>query len=274
MPLHYEDIAKGANAERRTPVIVLAGGAARHPTYLGDLAGLADAQRLVVPHLRGVGRTPMPEHPERGSFWSQAEDLERLRLHLGGGRIVLVAHSAGTRVAVAYAAQFPECVAKLVLITPPAAYLVDQASDTAVIRRRRRGDEAFELALAALAAGPAGTDEYAFNAWQSESAAVGYANWGVTEKTHARTGRWSLAGAEAFFTVPTPADLVARLGKVEAPVLVIAGAQDSLTGVAPAAAMAQLFPSGKSTVIEDSGHYPWVEQPISFRETIDEFLDR
>jgi pimeloyl-ACP methyl ester carboxylesterase len=42
-----------------------------------------------------------------GSRWRQADDIDRLRDSLGLNRCAIVAHSAGTRLAIAYAAQFP-----------------------------------------------------------------------------------------------------------------------------------------------------------------------
>jgi pimeloyl-ACP methyl ester carboxylesterase len=94
--LHYDDLGNGRSLE----VIAPAGGAAMHPRYLGDLAGLADHQRLIVPHLRGVGNSPLPATVEVASFWRQAEDIERLRVHLGLERVLLLGHSAGTRLAI------------------------------------------------------------------------------------------------------------------------------------------------------------------------------
>ncbi|MFC5931818.1 alpha/beta fold hydrolase [Cryobacterium melibiosiphilum] len=236
------------------------------------MAGLSERHRLIVPHLRGVGRTAMPHSEERGSFWTQADDIERLRIHLGLQRMVLVAHSAGTRLALAYAAQFTRSVSRLVLITPPAAYLVDEASDTGTISERRHGDSDFEAALTALVAGPQTNDDDGYNAWQQESAPAGYARWGAKERAHAQVGRWSLAATKAYFSVDPPSDLAPRLRQIAAPVLVLAGAEDCLTGLAPVTALARLFPSGIAVVIENSGHYPWVEQPASFREAIDAFL--
>lgn len=272
--LHFDDIGAGNGEAERVITVLLAGGPARHPSYLGDGAGLGEERRLIVAHLRGVGRTPAPEQPERGSFWSQAEDIEHLREHLDADRLVVVGHSAGTRVALSFAARFPDRVEKLVLITPPAAYLVEEPSDTETIRRRRQGDVIFESAFATLMAGPAGDDDDSFNAWQRDSAPVGYARWGAREEAHTQVGRWNRPAAEAFFSVAPPDDLAARLGQMRAPTLVIAGAEDSLTGAAQASALARLFPAGESVVIGESGHYPWLEQPVGFRQAIDEFLRR
>jgi pimeloyl-ACP methyl ester carboxylesterase len=63
-----------------------------------------------------------------------------------------------------------------------------------------------------------------------------------------------------------------RLREVRAPVLVIAGAKDAITGTGPVVAVAGLFPDGRATVIEDCGHMPWIEQPAAFREALDSFL--
>ena len=264
--LHYDVIGRERG---QCPVVVLAGGAARHPSYLGDLAGLGSVRRLVVPHLRGVGRSPAPELPETGSFWRQAADVESLRVHLGLERVVIVAHSAGTRLAIAYGAQYAQRVAGLLLITPPAGFLVDEPCDDAAIIDDRRGEPAFDAALAAFAAGPDMTSDDSFNAWQQSVAPAGYAGWSAAEQAHAQIGRWSLDASQAFFGVEPP-DLPRRLAAVTAPVLVMAGAQDCFTGVA--IALAGLFPAGDAVVIGHCGHYPWVEQPAEFRRAADAFL--
>ncbi|WP_104129454.1 alpha/beta fold hydrolase [Cryobacterium sp. N21] len=269
--LYYEDIPGTGEG---IPVVLLAGGAARHPSYLGDLAGLGEEHRLIVPHLRGVGLTEAPSDPQRGSWWSQAVDVEQLRIHLGLNRLALIAHSAGTRLAIAYAAQFPRNIAALVLITPPAGYLVDEPTDVPTLIDRRRGDPDFDRAILALRAGPATSTEDDFTAWQRDSAAAGYATWHETGRAHAQIGRWSRAAATAYFSVDPPHDIAAWLLEMTAPVLVIAGAQDCLVGFEPVQALARMFPAGHSVTIEECGHYPWVEQPAAFRRVLHTFLER
>ena len=92
------------------PVIVLAGGPARHPAYLGDLAGLGGSNRLVLPHLRGVGKSPVTQEPGRATWVGQAEDIALLDQALGGGPKLVLAHSAGARVAIRYLQQNPSRV--------------------------------------------------------------------------------------------------------------------------------------------------------------------
>src|SRR5215475_46522 len=189
--LYYDDLGIGGRDTSAPPVIVLAGGAAMHPRYLGDLAGLADDQRLIVPHLRGVGNSPLPEETEAASFWRQADDIERLRVHLGLDNVLLLGHSAGTRLAISHAAQHVERVAGMVLVTPPAGYLVDAPSDTQDLIDMRRGDAAFDVAVAAWASGPDTHDDAGFNAWYQRVAPLGYAAWGEREQAHAATAEYS-----------------------------------------------------------------------------------
>ena len=269
--LHYDDLCRDTQA-KTAPLIVLAGGAARHPSYLGDLGGLGDRYRLVVPHLRGVGESPMPDSVELASFWRQAEDMERLRIHLGLTQLVLVAHSAGSRLAISYAARFPAGVAGMVLITPPAGYLVDETLDTEALIERRRGERAIDEALAVRDLGRDIADDDAFDAWQRRMAPLAYASWGERERAHAATGRFSVAAMRAYFSVEPPGDLTDRLARVAAPVLVIVGGADCVTGIAPSLALARLFPAGAATVLDRCGHYPWVERPAAFREAVERFL--
>lgn len=77
--------------------------------------------------------------------------------------------------AISYAAQFPARLAGLLLITPPAAYLVDVPSDAETLISARRGEPAFNDALATLRAGPDTSSAETFNAWQQAITAAGYA---------------------------------------------------------------------------------------------------
>ena len=270
--LHYDE--RGRADPGAPPLIVLAGGAGRHPDYLGDLGGVA--RRLVVPHLRGVGRSPMPPDATLASFWRQADDLEALRAHLGLARLTLVGHSAGTRLAMAHAARFPAAVDRLILVTPPVEYafgpLVPVASDVDTLIRKRHGEAAVEVALRSLRAGPDTRDDAGLDAFNLQTAPLAYAAWGPRELVHACATGYRFAANQAFFSVDPPADLPARLGRVTAPVLVVAGAQDTLTGSAPVAAVASLFPYGSAVVIDGAGHHPYVEQPAAFREAVHTFL--
>ena len=264
--LHYDLLGEGRSRE---PIVVLPGGAARHPDYLGDLAGLDSVRTLLILHQRGVGRS---EAAPVGAWPVLARDVDALRRHLDLGRIDLLGHSAGTRVAVAYAASHPDTLHRLCLVTPPSLWLVDATDDREALIEKRRGEpwfDAFEKARPALESAST-LAEYLPLA--SLEAPLGYARWDERARAHEPLGKLYEDAATAFFSTPMDRGLAAGLADVHAPVLVVAGAQDAITGLAPVLAMADLFPAGRCVVLEDAGHFPWVEQPTAFRRTVDEFF--
>jgi pimeloyl-ACP methyl ester carboxylesterase len=265
--LHYDLIDGGAGGE---PLVVLAGGAARHPAYLGDLAGLSSVRPLVVLHQRGVG-----DSAEAGPLlaWPElAHDVEALRRHLGGGQLDLLAHSAGTRIAFAYAASHPQHVRRLCLVTPPADYLVDVEDDSRAMVMARSDEPwfpAFAEAVPALEAASTPQERWAL---AHLIAPLAWATWDEQAQAHEAVGGFYLDAAGAFFSAPAPEGLAERLASCGAQVLVLAGERDALTGLKPVLAVADLFPRATAVVIEGAGHYPWVERPEDFRAAVDPFF--
>lgn len=76
--------------------------------YLGDLGGLSTHRRLVVLDLRGTGQSATPEDASTYRCDRLVDDVEALREHLGLSRMDVLGHSAGTNLAVLYAARYPE----------------------------------------------------------------------------------------------------------------------------------------------------------------------
>lgn len=266
--LYYDVIG----AETLPPLVVLAGGPARHPEYLGDLAGLSQVRSLLVLHQRGVGLSEPSPEVETARWPELAEDVEALRQTLGLEHIALLAHSAGTRVALSYAARYPERTERLCLVTPPATWLMPVADDsTAIIDAHRdepwfaEFDQARTLATAAR-----GARELA--ELLPALAPVAWARWDETARAHERVGAWHADAQDRFYAEVDAVDLRARLAAVTCDVLVVAGEQDGLTGLAPVVAMAGLFPAGRTAVIDGCGHYPWVEQPAEFARVVREHL--
>lgn len=265
--LHYDLIDEGASGE---PLVVLAGGAARHPAYLGDLAGLSSVRPLAVLHQRGVGGSaeavPLMGWPEL------AHDVEALRRHLGGGQLDLLAHSAGTRVAFAYAASHPQHVRRLCLVTPPADYLVDVEDDSRAMVMARSEEPWFPAFAEAVPALEAASTPQEHRALAHLIAPLAWGTWDERARAHEGVGEFYLDAAGAFFSSPVPEALGDQLASCGAQVLVVAGERDALTGLKPVLAVADLFPRGAAVVIEGAGHYPWVERAEGFRAAVDPFF--
>jgi len=249
-------------------LVVQAGGAARHPSYLGDLAGLSGTRHLVVLHQRGVGDSLHAggTAPDAGRWTELAEDLEALRRHLGLEQIELLGHSAGTRIALSYATRYPHRLARLCLVTPPATWLVEEHDDSKDIIARHSAEEWYPAFLDALPRYAAATTaEEAMEAFVA-IAPVSFAHWDDTAQLHQHIGQWYPEAQNAFTTgvEVDAAGFRQLLGQVRCDTLVIAGDSDGLVGLRPPCAVAELFPHGSAVVLDNCGHYPWVEQPEAF----------
>lgn len=254
-----------AGASEAEPVIVLPGGPCRGPEYLLDLAGLDRTRRLIVLHPRG---TPRSGGLSRG-WWSDADDVIVLADSLGRERVDLLAHSAGTRLALAVATRYPHRVRSMTLVTPPADWLTgtQHDGDSVVLDRCL---PAVAEALDSLDRDDP-TTERAFHEGFQRQAPATYAHWSHVEEAHAALGDVSLAAALAWFS-DIPADATDRIRAAPLPqTLVIGGGRDYLTGIQPVVDYAAAL-GARLSMIDDCGHYPWIEQPASFRRITDEWL--
>jgi len=246
------------------PIIVLPGGPCRGPEYLGDLAGLGDEHPLIVLHPRG---TPRTGGRSRG-WWTDADDVALLSDALGLDSFSILAHSAGTRLALATAARYGARVRSMVLVTPPATWLTNTESDAPALAAAHT-DPLVQRAFHSLMADDASTETEFAEAFQQQAPAS-YARWTETERAHARVGDVSLAAATAWFE-GIPADAADRIRDMpDRPSLVVGGDRDLLTGVQPVRDYARAL-GAELTMLVDCGHYPWVEQPRQFRTAVSDW---
>jgi pimeloyl-ACP methyl ester carboxylesterase len=100
------------------PVVVLIHGYAETSDSWAPLAAeLVDSYTVVVPDLRGIGRSSRPA----GGYdkKTQAADIRAVVLALGHDRASVVSHDVGIMVAYAYAAIYPDKVERLVVMDAP-----------------------------------------------------------------------------------------------------------------------------------------------------------
>ena len=100
------------------PVVVLIHGYAENSDSWAPLAAdLMNDHTVVVPDLRGIGRSSKPE----GGYdkKTQAKDIRAVVTALGYDKTFVVAHDIGNMVAYAYAAIYPDKVQRLVVMDAP-----------------------------------------------------------------------------------------------------------------------------------------------------------
>ena len=257
-------------------LVCLAGGPGRASAYLEDLGGLSEERTLVLLDTRATGHSEVPADPSTLRFDRLAQDVEALRQHLDEERLDLLGHSAGCIVAQAYAAAHPDRLRSLVLVTPSDRLQGGKREDVAAIRQSRADEpwyaEAAEAAEALPHAAPAQQQ-----ALVRATRPFMYGRWDDRTQAHAATAdRQSSKRAELGFGAGIEdvdvAAMVAALGAVDVPVLVLGGGRDAMTGVDSVHAVARCFPRAQTVVVPEAGHFPWVDEPTAFREAVAGFL--
>ncbi|MGX1885883.1 alpha/beta fold hydrolase [Streptomyces sp. NPDC055287] len=257
------------------PVVCLPGGPMQASAYLGDLGGLSARRQLVMPDLRGTGRSPAPEDAASYRCDRLVDDVEALREHLGLERMDLLAHSAGANLAALYVGRHPERVSRLALITPSTmavglAITGGVRRETAQLRKDQPWFAAAFAALEAIVAGHA-TD----NCWQAV-APFFYGRWDETARAHhaAEEGQRNKEAATAFGSEGAFAPDATRtaLGRFGAPVLLLAGEVDLQAPPPPMAEFAGLFPNAELVIQTGAGHFPWLDDPGAFVAATAAFL--
>lgn len=263
--VHVDDVGEG------DPLVVFPGGPARHPDYLERLGGLDQAgYRLLLVHPRGIGASPVPDDHGQLAASRQVDDVEALRARLGLERITLVSHSAGTGLALGYAARFPARLARLVLVNPSTRVLrlQDTPEEYEAQVAPMRAESWYPAARAALDAmetrGP--TPEL-----RAASRPLLYGEWTPRAQEHAAHDpeqSTALARAHWFDDEPDPAQVREAMAQVTCPVRIIIGEVDPAPGPELADRLAALFPDARVLTVPGAGHFGWVTRPTAFGQVL------
>lgn len=262
-----------------TVVVVHGGPGAGMDAILPHVAPLADDHVLLLYDQRGGGRSTLPEDTALLAGRHHVRDLEAVRRRFGLERLSLIAHSFGAILAAEYAAAHPSRVERMVFLgaTGPeraaarAIYIspyerADSAtvdSLTAVLRTllRGAGDDPVALCREYERLGhEIGRQIGKSGNWKGTTCdappeAVRYYYRYTAQLGPASFGDW---------------DFTDRLGEVEAPVLVVHGAPDTL-GLQVQRAWASSFPRGRLLLIPEADR-PIADRPQAVFGAIEEFL--
>jgi len=269
--LHYTSAGTGQ------PAIILAGGPGLDVNYVKPVADfLPDTYRRIYFEQRGTGRSrPATPAPESLTLKTVVADLEALREHLKQERLFLVGHSWGGMLAMAYAAEHPDRVDRLILIGSggPTLEFAQWFSDNITMRLRPEDIEAAERWQSEMERGAdrdkafgedikARLPGYFFD----RAKALEFAAQFKAEESHVDVNEALWADLGKTY------DLRDGLKKLARPVLIVQGHQDPI-GDKTAEDIHQLIAGSTLAYINKCGHFPWLEQPEEFRERIRAFLD-
>ena len=266
--LSYESRGRGQ------PLVCIPGGPGLSSRLLGDLGGLDRDCRLVLIDPRGCGRSDRPPRDDLYRLADFAADLELLRDHLGLRQIALLGHSAGGSIALAYAAEQPERVERLVLVSAFARFADEHEAVAAAMRAARSSEPWYRDAVAVgekIARADRSMTDAELGALIARGAGFCFARYGPRQAAYAALMRDEGVNVSAWLAQDED-DLRPLLPHITAPTLVVAGEADCLVAPAASQEIAAGLPHGRIIELADAGHYPWVDQPDAFRSAVSAFL--
>jgi 3-oxoadipate enol-lactonase len=247
--LHYEAYGAG------DPVLFIHGFPLSSRLWTPVVERLPPGYRMIIPDLRGFGRTPAAAET---SMTSYAVDLEALLHVLSIDRpVVLVGLSMGGYVAFELLRRNPSRVRALVLAN---TRMAPDTSEQAQGRRATASRLAREGA-AFLA------DDMAGKLFSPRTPEALRSEWREIMPRTPPEG----AGAALLAMADRP-DSTETLRRFQGPTLVVAGRDDAIIPVSEAEAMVAIASDGRLEIIEDAGHMTPVEQPDRFAALLTEFL--
>lgn len=265
--IHYRRVGEGPEA-----VVCLHGFPQTGRAWERLAVRLAERFTVIAPDLRGAGDSQRPE--DGYDKKTVAVDIRALVASLGLGRVHLVGHDIGAAVAYAYAAQWPDEVARLVMIE----MLLPGFGLEAMYAIRRPGEFAHTPFFMApdlpewLVAGR----EAAFLEWfirnmVADQAAFGPDDIAAYARAYARPGalRAAFDGYRAFWQDADDNKTFAQT-KLKMPVLAI-GAELSV-GTALAQSLEPLAEDLRGLVFEGCGHFIPDEQPDRLARELEAYL--
>jgi proline iminopeptidase len=251
------------------PVVVLHGGPGAHHDYLlPGFNALANGRELIYYDQRGGGRSPVNRETPVG-WKEQVADLEALRQQWGITRLVLAGYSWGGLLALLYAVEFPEKVARLALVSPAPAWREARLEFERRFQHRNLAPELQRQRATLRESGLREQDPAQYAQRLFELSVVPY----FFDPTKARdltpfrvTGRtqqevWNSLGDY---------DLRPQLGRLKLPVQLIQG-EDDIIPVETTREVARLT-GAELQVLPRCGHVPYVEALDEFVALMDKFL--
>ena len=209
---------------------------------------------------------------------AQIADIERIRQILGEEKLILVGHSWGGFLASLYAAEFPERVEALILVSPATMLVMPQEEadlfDTVRARLPQGEQAAFDAFM----------DDYfdfgsgLFQKSEADLIAmqVQFAEYygvameiNTTFPEQGQPGGWMVWAQ--YLSLGQKHDYRPALQKVAVPALVLHGADD-LQSESASRAYAEVFPNAQFAVIAEASHFSFEEQPEEFARLVAEFL--
>ena len=250
--IHYELQTKEQSAQ--TPVLLLHGWGCDADIYAPFMAAIRERATLITLDFPAHGQSEEPPEPWGvGDFYKQ---VTALLYALNVDKVDIVAHSFGARVAVYLAAQSPELVNKIV-ITGGAGLKKPEESKASkrTVQYKRLRAMAKGLGKLPLLKAP-----------------MKQAQELLIQKYGSRDYAALSESMRPTFVKIISEDLTPMLHQIQAPVLLIWGANDAETPLWMGRTMEREIPDAGLVVFEGRSHYAFLEESARFLTIINQFF--
>lgn len=225
-----------------SPVVLLHHGLGALRSWRMTIPALVEAGYRVFAYDRwGFGQSERRHSYAIPDFGEDVADLQALLEELSLKRAALIGHSDGGKVAILYAAAYPQRVASLALIATHAYIEPRMEAGILEVRSQYEQDARFRQQLARVHGAQA---EAVFWGWFNGWANPANLNW----------------------------DLRPMLRHIKCPALVVQGLQDEHATPEHARQIAAALPGTELWLVPDAGHMLPQEQPAVFNHRLLEFL--
>jgi proline iminopeptidase len=245
-------------------VVLLHGGPGSydHSYFKPHFARLTGRAQVVYLDLRDHGRSQR-HRPTDWTFEACADDVRAFCDAIGIVRPIVAGHSMGGCVAMLYGIRHPAHASALMFLSTFARLDLDRLTDGF---RHVAGDRVADLARQDFGGRPV-TDEQ----WSEVFAAFG-PTVPTADELARRIGNPEVG--EHGMELLRRFDVVEDLARVASRTLVCVGTLDPVTPLAAAEEIVDALPAGLARlhVVNNAGHFPWLDNPADFWGTIIDFV--
>jgi proline iminopeptidase len=281
--IYYKVIGHG------DPLLIVHGGpGASHDYFLPYLLPLIKTNRLIFIDERGSGRSQKLEDPKGYTVENMVEDVETVRQSLGLGKISLLGHSFGGVLAQAYALKYQENLTHLILCSTfhsasKINKIFDQMKEKMNPELRAKINKMEHEGLYGHGKDYEKnryTNDYMVAAWGEGYFPYLYANHPDANYDPIANGimSWDLYremwGSHGEYVIDgnlSSVEYTDKLATIKVPTLITAGDNDECDP-SLSKEMQSKIAGSKLVIFPKSGHMTFVDQPVLFISTINDFL--
>lgn len=255
-----------------TPLVCLHGGMGLdHTLFLPWFDAFAKTHRVVLFDFTGNGRSRPDAPDEAMSIAAWVEDVEKVRAGLGLERITILGHSFGGFIAQEYALRHPDRLEAMILANT--APVVDFGAEILANAKARGTPTQVEAVTRGLTtptpSDPAMAETFAailplyFHRWDPEAGAA------LLEDIVYRHRAFNVGNTREM----PGFDTRERLGGIRTQTLVLSGADDwIMPSEYGGRRLAEGIRGARHHVFQESGHFPYIEEPQAFVAEVTAFL--